>query len=392
MRRLRKNVLWAIVAAAVAVSAVVAVLWLAPGGSPGPRPTEAFGVQNETSALGPVYHPGIILGAASNGSVALLGGIGVYTKVPEYTLPDLASATVDSGQVVVTNLTPAVNPYFFEGGVYAMGWNGSAWLLGGQAGWGGGSHNAGSLVAFSEGRFVNRTTLLGTAFAGGGVFAMGWNGSAWLLGGNSTTGPALESIAGGKVTNLSAKLPLRDPSGWLQTIDWNGNEWLIGGEGVFGLLTGSNYTDLWDSAPFGGSGVYAADWNGSVWLAGGGAAALVTVRGQVVQSAPPLSGRFDQSVTFVAAVPGGWLLGGTGTSSAGGFAPELAYWDGSGPTATSLDLTAELPSAFLGGDLQAGCLAPAFGPDRALVVGEGQYNNETGFGLGAMALVTFPPA
>ena len=109
MRRLRTNVLWAIVAAAVAVSAVVAVLWLAPGGSPGPRPTEAFGVQNETSALGPVYHPGIILGAASNGSVALLGGIGVYTKVPEYTLPDLASATVASGRVVVTNIYPVTD-------------------------------------------------------------------------------------------------------------------------------------------------------------------------------------------------------------------------------------------------------------------------------------------
>ncbi len=386
----RSAALFAVVAVAVALGVTLASASFGPAPVGTETPVNPkFTLVNESSALGSVYHPGIILGAAANGSSALLGGIGVYTKVPEFTLPDLAAMTAGSNGVTVTNLTPRVNTYFFAGGVYAMGWNGTSWLIGGQAAWGGGTYNWGSLVALTGTTLVNRTSLLGSVFNGGGVFAMGWNGSAWLLGGNSTAGPVLESIQGTTVTNLTALLPPVDPNGWVQLIAWNGDEWLIGGEGVFGVLHGASYVDLWNSAPFQGSGVYAGGWNGSAWLAGGGAARLVLVVHDSVHPTPPLAGTFDQSVTFVQPIASGWLVGGTGTSPTGGFAPELVYWDGEGSHATSEDLTPSLPSAFLGGDLQSGCAAPLFGLNATLVVGEGLYDNATGYGVGAVALVTY---
>lgn len=371
-----------LVASQVLVVPVPSKVPLAPG----------FAVYNESAALGPVYDPGVILGAASNGTETLLGGIGVYVKVPEFTLPGLASLEGPASSPSVTNLTPAVNTEFWEGGVYAMGWNGTAWLIGGQAGWGGGSNNFGALVRLQSGGFVNETDLLGGAFNGGGVFAMGWNGTSWLFGGNSTQGPVLISLHGTRVTNLTSEIRGWDPWNYIQTLDWNGQEWLVGGEGVFGLLQGNTFTDLWSQSPYAGAGVYAAGWDGSEWLAGGGAGRLVLVDGDTVHAVPPLGDHFDQSVTFVSRIAQGWLIGGTGTSSAGAFAPELVFWNGEGSSSTTVDLTPELPSAFTGGDLQSGCEVPAFGADSFLVVGEGDYNNDTGFGVGALALVTVLPS
>ena len=79
--------------------------------------------------------------------------------------------TVAGPVPMVRNLTPALNEYFWEGGIYGAVWNGTSWLIVGQAGWGGG--NYGSAVALHGDTITNLTSRILPEFAGGGVFAVG---------------------------------------------------------------------------------------------------------------------------------------------------------------------------------------------------------------------------
>lgn len=380
-------------ASTVAVIIIVLVAgfgWLS-GGSPTPARPGAlrFQVQDETSSLGPTFHPGVILGTAGNSSASLLGGIGVYVKTPEFTLPAVAAMTLGPDGPVVTNLTPSLNAYLWEGGIYGADWNGSAWLVVGQAGWGGG--NFGTAVSIEGTTITNLTGPVYSDFAGGGIFALGWNGSAWLLGGNSSTGPALVSLQGSRVTDLSSRLSGPATDCYLQILAWNGAAWILGGQGIFETLQGASITNLLPGTPFQGNGVYAAGWNGSVWLVGGGGGVLALLQGDTVRAGPTMPSTFDQVVLFVAAVPGGWLIGGKGATSAGGIEAELVYWPSIEPLQPLLDLDSRMPSSFIGGEIQAASAAPMFGPTSYLVVGEGDYNGRSGYGVGAIALLSYAP-
>lgn len=383
--------------AGIGIAGVVAVVLVATLVYPGPTALGAhpafrltgFRISDLSGALGPSFHPGIVLGASSNATTTMLGGIGVYRVSPELTLPALASLSPSAAPLAATNLTPGINDYFWEGGVYGIGWNGSSWLIAGQAGWGGGTSNYGAAVSWSHGAIVNRTSALGNTFVGGGIFAMGWNGTSWLLGGNNTTGhPTIEAFDGSHSVDLTSRLVVHKVgASWLQLIAWNGDEWLIGGEGVLGILTGTTFVDLYPESPFVGSGVWTAGWNGSAWLVGGGAGHLAVVRGTSISTVPNLSTTFDQAVLFIQEERGGWLVGGKGSGGRDVSLPELLFWPSATPGAPVVDYSVAIPSAFANGEIQSGAPAPAFGPDCAVVVGEGGYDPHSGRGVGAVALI-----
>ncbi len=372
------------VAATVALVVVAAWAVTLTGLPPAPLPT--FIVRDATQYLGPVFHPGIMLGAASNGSAILAGGVGVYVRSPEFTLPVLAAITNGSGGVGVTNLTPKVNTEFFDGGVYGLGWNGSSWLVVGQASWGG--VNFGSVVAIRNGIVSNLTSRIRPYFEGGGIFALGLNGTSWLLGGNSSAGPALVAFDGSRSVDLASHLVSYDPLGWIQLLAWNGAEWLVGGEGVLGTLAGPTFTNLWLQSPYQGAGVYSAAWTGTAWLIGGGAGLLEFLQGSKLSPGPKLPSTFDQAVLLITPTLGGWLIGGKGSGPQGGIAPELAFWPGPGASAPVTNLSRELPTTFASGEIQGGCHAPIFGSTSILLVGEGSYDSGTGYGLGSMAVLS----
>ncbi len=374
-------VVLAVVVVAVSVGATVKAGTLSTSGT-------AFWSIDISDALGPVFHPGIILGAASNATDTLLAGIGVYTTHPEFSLPVLADVHLSPAGPAVSNLTSQVNEYFYEGGTYAMGWNGSAWLVAGQAMWGG--VNFGTLVELRSSMFMNLTALIEPYFAGGGIFAMGWNGSAWLIGGNSTAGVALISLEGTHVMNLTATIPSRDPFGWIQLLVWNGDEWMVGGERVLGTLHGSTYHDLLPESPYGSSGVYSGAWNGSAWLVGGGAGRAIVVKDDLVTAGPDLPPTFDQSVLLITPYAGGWIVGGKGTSAGGVGEGELTTWTGAPGPSGVRDLRALIPASFVAGEIQSGGWVPDLGSSRLLIVGEGSYDATSGYGLGAMAIVGVP--
>lgn len=375
---------WAVVgftgiAAAVAVWATIAASGL---GIPAP----SLAIVDATRSLDSTFHPGVILGAGSNATDTLLAGIGVYVRDPEFTLPVLADLRNGAMGPSVENLTPLVETEFFEGGTYALGWNGSDWLVGGQATWGG--INDGTLVALRGHEVTNLTALIYPYFQGGGIFALGWNGTAWLLGGNSSSGIALVGVQGTHVTDLTRYVPPRDPLGWIQLTTWNGHEWLIGGEAVFGTLQGRTYHDLLPASPYAGTGVYSGAWNGTAWLAGGGGGFAVVVEDDQVAPGPSLPAGFDQSVLFIASLSHGWVIGGKGTSAWGGIAADLVSWDGSPGGSGVADWSQLIPSAFQDGEIQGGGAAPEFGAHEFLLVGEGDYRLASGYGVGAIALLT----
>ncbi|HEV2520138.1 MAG TPA: hypothetical protein VGX00_05905 [Thermoplasmata archaeon] len=382
----------------IAIGAVTAILLgvagaLGPGWWGGhtsalsPGPVAVFQIRDASPSLGAVFHPGVILVAGANASTVFLGGIGVYVRSPEFTLPVVATLTRGPSGPAAQNVTPLLNDYFWEGGIYGETWNGTSWLIAGQAGWGGG--NTGAMVSIEGGRVINRTALLGPTFAGGGIFAIAWNGSAWMLGGNSSGGLALATLEGSRLTDLSSEIHGTVRDGWIQALQWNGAEWLIGGQGILETWRGGNWTDLLADSPFTESGVYAASWNGSAWLVGGGAGQAITIADDTVGHGPKLPAAFDQAVLFLAPVLSGWLVGGKGTTSTGGIAPELAYWASAGPRPSVTDLSADIPNSFAGGEVQSGSPAPMLGPSSYLLVGDGSYDVHSGYGVGSVAWLTF---
>lgn len=385
MRSARWVALLAVVGTVLVLTIVLAAPWTsAPAGRSGPGPPN-FRFTDATPALGTVFHPGVILGAASNETETLLGGIGVYVRAPEFSLPVLAALRESAQGPSVTNLTPLVNGVFFEGGVYGIAWNGSSWLVAGQASHGG--INYGSMVRLHNGAFENLTSRLGHVFDGGGIFAIAWNGSEWLLGGNSSNGPALIAFDGTHSQDLTGRLVTHDPQGWIQLLAWNGFEWLVGGQGVLGTLSGAGYTDLWTQSPYRGEGAYVAGWTGTAWLVGGGRGELAFVTGSTVSAGPRLPAGFDQAVLLIQPLAGGWLVGGKGTGPTGAISPELSFLNGATGDGAVVNLTGGIPSAFTGGEIQGGSVAPALGPATVVLVGEGAYSSSSGYGLGSLAIV-----
>ncbi|MGA8542306.1 MAG: hypothetical protein WB947_02010 [Thermoplasmata archaeon] len=370
---------------AVAVAVAVIALVLAPAVRTTPLPPLPAQVTDASGALGPVFDPGVILSGGSNSTTTFLGGIGDYSQPTGFSLPVFAALTRGPGGPTVENETALVESYFFEGGVYAIAWNGSSWLIGGQSSPGG--VDAGALITIHGNTISNLSGTVATYFAGGGVWSVGWNGTAWLIGGNSSTSATLLAWDGGAFTDLSGHVVGHGPEPWVQMLAWNGAEWLVGGHGVLGLWTGGNYADLLPTTPFENGGAFSSAWNGTAWLVGGSANELVSVRGEVTTDATSLPPDFDRLALMIVAAGGGWIVAGKGGAQGNEFTPELAYWTGA-PSSSPVDESSDLPASFDGGDVQGGVPAPEFGLGTVLMVGVGSYDAATGHGVGAIAFLS----
>jgi hypothetical protein len=380
----RATVAVAIAIAALAVLAVVGRQLAAPTGAPTPT-REVLAVENLTGGLGTIFHPGAPQGFGENGSAIFLAGIGVWDKPVGLTLPVLATLDADGSAM---NVTGGIEPEFHDGGVFGAGWNGTSWLVSGEATWG--NVSGGVLLAGTPGHWTNLSPRVGPEFRTGGVWAVGWNGTSWLLAGNDSRGAVLVSYADGVLTNLTDRLTGNSRGDWIQLLAWNGSAWMMGGKGIFAVLTAGRVVDLLPDSPFVDGGVFAADWNGSAWLVGGGSpAATVLVRGATEYPGPALAPSFSRWVNSVVWVGAGWIVAGKGAGVAGvsNSSSELGFWPASASNATVEDLSALLPGAFADGQVQFTGLAPMFGPSELLVVGQGHLDPRTGASDGALALL-----
>lgn len=365
-----------------------AVAYFGNGGSAA-KTLGQFAVTNATGSLNGLFDPGSIQAAGENGTSVLLTGVSVYNKSTDYNLPLLAGSPLAGPSLDFSNATTSLAPFLREGSLFGAAWNGSAWILTGQSDWGGISH--GVLISVEGGVPSNVTGLVGNYFTGGGIWADAWNGSAWLVAGNSSHGAALVSITGDHARDLTAILPNNLPGYWIQLLAWNGTGWMIGGRGVCGLLEAGHYTDILDGSAFSSSGVFAASWNGTAWMIGGGPPASVELYYggslHLLQVLPP---QFNSWTNGILALQDGWLIGGKGTDTSGHFRPELVYVpynEQQGGSAAS-DISSELPASFENGQIQFMTSISLAGNTAILIVGQGHYNNVTGYGRGAVAILT----
>ena len=371
-----------------AVAALVVAVAIAGNWAAATPPASAQGglasVVDWTGYLGTSYLPGAPQAFGSNASTVLVGGIGSWDKPAGHSVPMLVALHPPFG---TQNLTPVVEPFFHDGGVFGNAWNGSGWLFTGEGTWGG--EAGGVLLSYARGVWTNLSPLVRPFTSGQGLWAGAWNGTGWLLGGNSSAGSTLLSFDGRTVRDLTSELPHNRAGDWIQLIAWNGSAWVVGGKGTFGVLSGGRYTDLLPRSPFAGSGVYAAGWNGTAWLIGGGPPAVVDrLQGTVLSPAASLPDGFSGWVNSILWGGSGWLAAGKGfPHGPDSSAAELAYW----PTSAAgfIDLSARLPTAFDGGQVQFADWVPSLGPHTALLVGQGHLDETTGYSTGAAALVIF---
>lgn len=372
----RSAVTAAVVLALLVVTAAVMVF----GIPVPPAPVDPLTVRDATAWLGGTFRSGAVQGLGSNSSSLVAVGNGPVDPTSLRTETLVAPASPGGAS---RNESPTFADTFGLGAPFAVAANASAWMIGGQ--FRSASSAAGALVAWGPAGLDDLSSDLGSAFAGGGVWAVAWNGTAWLVGGNGTHGAALVSIEAGRVVDLSPELPPGRASAWVQWLAWNGSGWLVAGEGVLGTWWHGAYSDLWPVSPFHAGGVFGADWNGDEWLVGGGApAGLAFLRGSTLVAGPALPPAFDRWVNIVFAAPGGWMVGGRGTDSAGGPQPELVWVADSGAV---IDLSTSLPSAFSGGEVLAGVRAPFLGPGVVVLGGIGDLRSSSEGGVGALCEV-----
>ena len=360
---------------------VITGFWAAfprPSGEVDTPPGPAFQVTNVTAQLGDTFVNGAPQAFGWNGTETLVTGVVGNPPANAVPFPLLGALGGTTASADAINLTQEVTGLFHGGVTLGLAWNGSTWLITGEAAWG--TFATGAAAYYSNGVWTNLTPLLGPYFSGvGGIWFDAWNGSAWLIGGNSTSGAALVALQGSAVQDLTGLIPNNRPVDWIQYVQWNGTAWLVGGYGVFGVVRGNSYTDLYPGSEFTGGGVYAADWNGSAWLVGGGApAAVETLRGSSLSPGPALAPAFRYWVNGIAWDGNGWYIGGAGESPGDFWQADLEYLPaGSGGL---FDLSATLPSAFWEGEVQYLALAPWYGPHVVLLVGQGGLGPETAVG------------
>ncbi|ABP94619.1 MULTISPECIES: hypothetical protein [Metallosphaera] len=172
-------------------------------------------------------------------------------------------------------------------------------------------------------------------FDNGSIYAIGYNGSALLIGGaryvpqenTSILEPTLILINGDKVYNLTGEIPSFYIPGQIYSISWQKNFWLIGGSALviegsstfqvpFLLKFSNNVSDLTALYPSSlykplsvGSGIFTISSNGSFSFIGGSHLFNYTVTlfngSNFTDSKQGLG-----AVITSASTPSGWLFGG----------------------------------------------------------------------------------
>ncbi len=360
------------------------------GASPGTgSPAGAFRLVDATSHLGVTFADGAPQAFAFNVSAVLVTGV----------VGDPGSSTVPSGLLgtlggwagdpVPQNLSDQARPFFHAGDTLGAAWNGSSWIVTGEAAWG--RFSTGAAAELTGSSWRNLTPVLGPYFAGtGGIWFDAWNGTGWLFGGASGKTASLVSMHGTATENLSRLVVAHSDPSWIQLLAWNGTSWIVGGQGVFGTLTGDRYVDLFDQTPFSSGGVFAAAWNGHEWLVGGGPPGTVEyLNGDRITPGPNLGTSFNRWLNSIVWDGGGWYLGGSASTPNAVSVPVLEYLSSNSTSPT--DLSPELPASFAGGQIQFGSLAPFLGSGSVLFIGQGGlafHTTEAGPSHGAAVEVT----
>lgn len=406
----REPVTWGPVALALAVAALVTLSGLVvlyrPGMvqlplSPSAACTGRITVEDSTPLLGSAFSAGAIWGSGGNDTSVLLGGTRAYVQSTDFNVPALSEVTGSASNAVGQNLSSLIAPYFVDGGVYAETWNGSAWLIGGQADFNGTPVPA--LVSWSAGRITNLTGRIASDFVQSapsqawpdwGVWETDWNGSAWLVAGNGSRGAVLLSIEGDEITDLSPALAPSAQRGYITLLAWNGTGWIVGGYQVLESYFDGQFVNWLPASPFSDSGAFGADWSGTSWLIGGGTpTALALLTGDRLTDGPAMPASFRNAwINDIVYVPSdewaagcsGWMIAGLGLVASARYSGALAVWM---PTLAPgvVDLTDLLPASFQGGEVEDETWAPNLGTGVLLLSGQGHLNLDTGFSTGALA-------
>ena len=344
----------------------------------------SYSIVNLTGDIGQSYDPGSIQAFGLNNTSILISGVGYSNKSTGFSDASLMQLdTLQPGRIG-TELSAVTKEYFNNGTLSGTAWNGTSWLLTGEAAWDGESQ--GGVIAMNGSTIDNLTSSIGRYFIDGGAWIDAWNGSGWLIGGNSSSTAVLIGYYHGTIINYTPELGPQPNHSWIQFLANNTTSWLVGGHGIFGFLTAGRYTNMLNKTAFLSSGVYAAQFTGGRWIIGGGPPALVQIiSGNNVESAifPPAF--FNGRVNAICIYNNNYFVGGE-TKHSGSIFPAL-YGVTFSPSASFENLSSNLPSSFKGGQVRFMSTVTFGNYSGILIAGQGNYNPVTGFSTGALAFL-----
>jgi PKD domain len=216
--------------------------------------TRLYATTPDGLALGDVLVPAGAAGGSQNVDIVLFGPAG-------------ATAVAAGGDGVPPLLsydglvwTPRVSPFDDNGyaRVYAVAWNGTSWVAGGQS-------LGGTTLATSPNGLTWTAATSEPGF--NSVSGLAWNGSMWVAVGSGQLGPLFATSLDGQ-SWTAATTP--GSAGGGHTVAWNGSYWLAGIQflGMVRSTDGQNW--VLQPSPFDDPGeVRAIAWNGTLWTAVG---------------------------------------------------------------------------------------------------------------------------
>jgi hypothetical protein len=222
-------------------------------------------------------------------------------------------------------------------GVYALAWNGSMWVAGGQ------SSSTTSALAYSY-NGINWTAATNNGTNGGittCVQCVAWNGSMWVAGGGQFTNPSIKYTLAYSYNGIFwYTIPFRVDQGTrAMSVAWNGRLWLLGGRAGSTSYLAYSYNGIdWTNITTVNATIIleakTVAWNGSLWVGGGKTNAAV---------APATFIKSSDGITWTTVTPTGgittqvnsvawngslWVAGGLGSG-------QFAYsYDGTNWTAS----------------------------------------------------------
>lgn len=348
--------------------------------------SQKFSMTNLTYDLGNIFDPGSIQSFGLNNSSIFISGVSYYNKPADTNLPSLALSESLNNSTAATSMISIANRYFHNGTVFGTAWNGSAWMLTGEAA--NGNIDGGSAIIIRGSSVTNLTPVIEPYFNEGGAWIDAWNGSGWLIGGNIDKQAALIGLYHGTLINYSKDLGNLASNSWIQLLVWNGSSWLVSGHGVFGFLKGNRFSNLLNKTEFSKSGVYAALYQNNEWIIGGGAPAgmqIISSNGTI--SSVKLPGYFTNWINGITTLGQYTVIGGETSLGDNTIGPTLYAVSLSEQHPTFINLTSLLPGSFDYGLLQFLSFIQFKGQSGVLIAGQGFYNETSGYSTGALAFL-----
>jgi hypothetical protein len=350
--------------------------WFTPSQYPELYRTSFTNNETTTVSLSTAPDPGAVWTGGWNGSNWLITGWGSGSQGlnPYFDFYDSqAQAQVNSSNYAQAS---AAEGEWTGGDIFSATWNGSTWLL---TGMGSGPLYPGdaSTNHYSMAFLTSNNTFIDLSQSipnnrDGILYASGWNGADWLVGGGYygfNEGVLFSVSPDGSITDIGSLIAEWVPNfNSVQSIAWNGTDWLIGGVGYLAEynpttgavydLTGALDLALGTDDSLGNpqtNSVNSIVWTDKAWMiAGGVPVAYMGTESQTawVTSLDPQSGEFSDLTSQV--IPSSLLTGNlmSGILSLacnnlgcvlGGFAgnnPVLIWYNGS----TSTNLSDTIPS------------------------------------------------